>query len=60
MWIARDKSISLYLFEDKPYKNTDYNEWLSNGESYSLDSSLFPEVQWDDEEPTEIEITIKK
>jgi hypothetical protein len=57
-WIARDKNCGLYLFENKPYKNTDYDEWLSSGESYFLDSSLFPEVTWEDDEPAEVEIEI--
>jgi hypothetical protein len=60
MWVARDISGSLYLFENKPHKNTDYAEWLSSSESYFLDSSLFPEVKWEDDEPTEVELVIKK
>lgn len=64
MWIARDGHWgNLWLFtEKKPYKLEPYfKNWGSNGHSVLLDSTgtLFPEVQWTDEEPTEIEITIK-
>ena len=27
---------------------------------YKLDSSLFPEVKWEDEEPTEVELVKKE
>lgn len=66
MWIARDGySGNLWLFtEKKPYKMEPYfDAWGSDdGQSKLLDSTgtLFPEVQWTDEEPTEIEITIKR
>ena len=31
-----------------------------NGNSMDLDSSLFPEVQWLDDEPTKVKIVIDK
>lgn len=59
MWIARDKTGSLYLFQDKPYK---YREtWVDDKYTYKeISDKLFPEVEWSDEEPTEVEIVIKK
>ena len=46
MYIARDKDGDLYLYKKQPVK---YSE-----------SSLFPEVKWEDEEPTEVELVKKE
>lgn len=54
-----DEDGSLYMYPDKPKKRS-YN-WYANKVGYlKLNDSLFPEVQWSDEEPTEITLTIKK
>ena len=45
MYIARDKDGTLCVFFNKPIK---------------IDSSLFPEVKWEDEEPTEVELVTKE
>lgn len=59
LYIARDKNESLYLYECKPKKyKTIWNEYSSFVEE--LDSNLFPEVKWEDEEPTEVKLVIKK
>ena len=56
MWIARDENGTLNLFlNDKPIK-CDYG-WFRP--KLNIDSKLFPEVKWEDEEPTEIEMFIK-
>ena len=64
MWIARDKYGSLCLFTDKPHKEEKHNELMNYiDENYVhiyIDSSLFPEVKWEDDEPTEVELVIKK
>ena len=57
-WVARDYDGSLYMYTAKPQKRRDY--WHAAGVGYmKLDDSLFPEVQWSDEEPKEIEISIR-
>lgn len=59
-WIARDKCTGLWLSLNKPFKNT--GQWITEGvfgQSFRLDDSNFPNVKWEDKEPTEIEITIK-
>ena len=57
-WVARDDDGSLYMYSDKPKKLIDY--WHAAGVGYmKLDDSLFPEVQWSDEEPRGIELSIK-
>lgn len=58
LYVARDKNGSLYLYEYKPKKHSII--WTNLGFVEELDSDLFPEVKWEDEEPTEVELTIKK
>ena len=61
-WIARDESGELYLFGEKPQKG--FSVWLADvnplGCCRRLDDALFPVVQWSDEEPTRVKITIEK
>ena len=57
-WVARDYDGSLYMYSDKPKKLIDF--WHAAGVGYmKLDDSLFPEVQWSDEEPKEIRLSIR-
>lgn len=56
-WVARDKDGMLYLYTAKPQKMSD--SWYADKVGYvKLDDSLFPEVQWSDEEPKEIKLSI--
>lgn len=52
MWIARDEDDSLWLFEEKPYK--DKYVWYNDAIQYRINERLFPEVKWEDEEPREL------
>ena len=57
-WVARDYDGSLYMYTDKPKKMSD--SWYAGEFGYvRLDDSLFPEVQWSDEEPKEIKLSIR-
>ena len=58
IWIARDKSGELFLSSERPNKMENY--WGSEvyTEIFRLDSSLFPSVKWEDDEPTEAYITL--
>ena len=57
-WVARDEDGSLYMYTAKPKKMSDY--WNAPEVGFTkLDDSLFPEVQWSDEEPKGIELSIK-
>lgn len=61
MWIARDKNNLLCLyFNYKPQKNKVKLKWDNNIIPIVIDSTLFPEVKWEDDEPTEVELVIKK
>ena len=58
MWSARDKDGLLYLFfDEKPIKgiHTQYNKTAGCRE---IRTSLFPEVQWSDKEPTKTKLII--
>ena len=61
MWMARDKdkSIWLYISDNKPKRENDY--WACD-DAYCIpiDVSSFKEVQWSDEEPTKVKIVIEK
>ena len=58
-WVARDYDGILYMYPDKPQKRSYH--WYANKVGYlKLEDNLFPEVQWSDEEPKEIKLTIKK
>lgn len=67
MWIVRDEDNTLWLFTlEKPYKKYLYDEnyWDTNtgcgGGVVVLDSNLFPEITWNDKEPAEVELILKK
>lgn len=56
-WMARDYDGSLYMYPDKPKKMSDY--WNAPEVGFmKLDDSLFQEIQWSDEEPKEIKLSI--
>lgn len=59
-WLARDYDCYLGLYTSKPIKN----EWGWQIDSPDADfmilrNTLFPQVKWEDEEPTKVELTIK-
>ena len=58
LWAARDMDGKLFLYRVKPIK--DKFVWYSPGFNLFLASASFPEVQWSDEEPTRVKITIEK
>ena len=61
-WAARDEGGMLYLYRDKPKKGD--KQWYSNSLTCTglifLSDVMSPEVQWSDDEPTRVSITIKK
>lgn len=63
MYVARDKDGTLCVFFSKPVKDYMVKSWKSVSlylrDYFELDSSLFPEVSWEDEEPTEVELVKK-
>lgn len=63
-WIARDKDNQLFCFFKKPHKSKYYNVWECTEECYYDNQEIengevFPQVKWEDDEPTEVELTIK-
>lgn len=59
-WVARDENGMLYLYIAKPKKYK--SKWYADSGSYytRICRELFPEVKWEDEEPTELTFTTKK
>ena len=55
VWIARDECGSIFAFSERPNKHKVY--WAF-APSMQLDKSIFPSVQWEDDEPTEAYITL--
>ena len=61
MWLARDKDNTLWLIIGvKPVKLQIMWGCPPNGNSVELDSCLYPEVQWSDDEPTKVKLLIDK
>lgn len=61
MWIARDKNGRLFIYRKKPFKINSTMVWRTTHHCYiQINRSEFPEVKWEDPEPTEVEIVIKK
>lgn len=64
-WVARNRNMGLYLFLEKPKKYKIYNCWDCEDElglsstNKELDNKLFPQVRWEDDEPTKVELSIK-
>ena len=58
-WVARDDNGILYLYLSKPRKSQ--WAWMPNirFDFVELSRELFPEVKWEDEEPTELTFTVK-
>ena len=55
VWIARDRSGSIFAFSERPNK---YKCYWAFAPSMQLDNSIFPSVKWEDDEPTEAYITL--
>lgn len=62
-WIARDKSGVLYVYENKPYKVMEYDNWDENDngeiEKLGVFNHLFQFITWEDEEPYNIKELLK-
>jgi hypothetical protein len=58
-WVARDDVCDkLVLHLHKPYFKEE-GMWKSSFIPRVLEQDLFPDIKWEDEEPTEVELTIK-
>lgn len=64
-WVARDSCGGLTFYETKPIKSSNYGWWTCS-DSDNMTTLLgdeflfkFPNVKWEDEEPTKVELTIK-
>lgn len=57
LYVARDKDGSLWLYNSLPIK--EHAVWF-NTTYMRLDTNLFPDVKWENGEPTEVELVIKR
>lgn len=55
-WVARDKTGSLFLYFSEPLRNKRY--WYSSNQYIELPQEAFPNVKWEDNEPTRVYIRI--
>ena len=60
MWLARDKDGTLWLFTQKPSKLKDRWAGILGTRRGELPRTMFPEVQWSDDEPTKVKLVIVK
>lgn len=59
MWIARDKDGSLFMFQNKPYREGEI--WYSrDNDLFPLSRKLFSIVKWEDPEPAKVQVEIIK
>lgn len=58
LWIARDKSGLLFLYEGRPQRNDRYFYNTPTGNSVKVEESLFPELTWENS-PREVELKLK-
>lgn len=57
-WVAREKNGALFLFCEKPKKRKSYWINLNTFNSLVLPKEAFPNVKWEDNEPTRVCIRI--
>ena len=58
VWIARDKSGSIFAFSERPNKEKDIWTLESNYVCIELSFRKFPSIKWEDDEPKEAYITL--
>lgn len=59
MWVARDKDGELFLFKNKPKKNSSvWNVMPLSPGICKIDPDLFPSVKWEDSEPTKVTVRL--
>lgn len=64
-WVVKHKDREVEIFQNKPFKVPEGGFWADNPNYWSIcvPEGFLPfgvDPQWEDEEPMEIEITIKK
>lgn len=60
LWAARDKGGDLWAYEEKPNKLFSIWKEKNSASAFLISNTLFPEVQWEDKEPTLLRIDLIK
>lgn len=53
-YIARDKNGQIWAFKSKPIKSEINEVWMSNDWHIRIDDKLYPDVKWEDKDPTKL------
>ena len=60
---ARDSFGDLTIFLEKPKRHSESTIWGleygDDGKYFEINRNLFPQVKWEDEKPTKVELLIK-
>lgn len=59
-WLARDRNSNIFIYENQPIKVKREGYWALGFPCISLPKGWFPEVRWQDKDPTKVTLTIKK
>lgn len=63
MWLVKDRNGAAFLYTEKPSKDKSLGQWIAAKLDY-IDMDYFGVssdlVDWEDEEPLEVEIIIKE
>ena len=54
-WVARDEDGEIHVYTTEPWKLG--GQWVTNDNG--VDKNKFPQVKWEDKEPTKVELIIK-
>ena len=60
MWLTRDKDGGIAISKNKPFKDEREELWTVGGQYVYLPDNWFPEVKWEDKEPTKVKFIINK
>ena len=62
-WVARDSFGNLTIFLEKTKRHSESTicglEYGGEGKYFEINRNLFPQVKWEDEKPTKVELLIK-
>lgn len=60
-WVVRDEYEYLCVFSERPFKKYPDFPWIAaQGSFLTLSKTISDEVQWKDEKPINVKITIEK
>ena len=62
-YLGRDSFGDLTVFLEKPKRHSESTIWGleygGEGKYFEIDRNLFPQIKWEDDEPTKVKLIIK-